>query len=164
MSASGASYLERYDAAPEAEKYPLARKWIDTEPLPFFKELRAKRPVLVTPQCTLIARYDDIIEALNMPKIFTVKLYVRTMSDVYLMAHDDDALHYREKSLMQSLLNRDDIPGVRAMVAKIAKGLLDAAGGKLEAIGGYTRMVPATLERDYFGLTGTPLTTLMDWS
>lgn len=164
MSASGASYLERYDAAPEAEKYPLARKWIDTEPLPFFKELRAKRPVLVTPQCTLIARYDDIIEALNMPKIFTVKLYVRTMSDVYLMAHDDDALHYREKSLMQSLLNRNDIAGVRAMVAKIAKGLLDAAGGKLEAIGGYTRMVPATLVRDYFGLTGAPLTTLMDWS
>lgn len=158
------NYLERYDAAPEAEKYPLARGWIDHEALPFFKELRDKRPVLVTPQCTLIARYDDVIEALNMPKVFTVSLYVRTMSDVYLMSHDDDALHYREKSLMQSLLNRDDVPKVRVLVAKIAKGLLDAANGSLEAIGGYTRMVPATLVRDYFGLTGAPLTQLMDWS
>ena len=44
---------------PDAAKYPLVRGWIDTEPLPFFKELREKRPVLVTPVCTLVSRYDD---------------------------------------------------------------------------------------------------------
>ena len=27
------------------------------------------------------------------------------------MAHDDDALHYREKSLMKGMLNRDDMRG-----------------------------------------------------
>src|SRR3546814_4287997 len=48
-----------------------------------------------------------------MPKVFTVDLYKTKMgvtgpNDGYLMAHDDDALHYREKSLMQGLLNRDD--------------------------------------------------------
>ncbi len=31
----------------------LARRWIDTEPLPFFKELRQKRPILVTPKIHL---------------------------------------------------------------------------------------------------------------
>ena len=35
------------------------RRWIDTEPLPFFKELREKRPILVTPKFTLITRFDD---------------------------------------------------------------------------------------------------------
>lgn len=161
------SYLERYDATPDAEKWRLARGWIDdeAEALPFFEELREKLPVLVTPACTLLARYDDIVEALNMPKIFTVHLYWAKMNDgIYLMAHDDDALHYREKSLMQGLLNRDDIPRVRAMVADIAKGLLDAAGGKMEAIDGYTRMVPARLVQDYFGLSGGSVVDLKTWS
>src|ERR1051326_8149196 len=120
---------------------------------------------MITPRCALIARYDDVIEALNMPKIFTARLYWDKMDNgVYLMAHDDDALHYREKSLMQGFLNRDDIPRVRAMVADIAKGLLDAAGGGIEAINGFTRLVPATLTRDYFGLRGTDLKNLMNWS
>jgi cytochrome P450 len=161
------SYLERYDATPEAEKWRLARGWIDdgTEALPFFKELREKRPVFVTPACTLLARYDDIIEALNMPKIFTVHLYWAKMTNgIYLMAHDDDALHYREKSLMQGLLNRDDIPRVRQMIADIAAGLLNAAAGTLEAINGYTRMVPARLVQDYFGLSGGDVKDLMTWS
>src|ERR1700726_2761234 len=133
-----AGYLERYDATPDEEKWRLVRGWIDQEPLPFFKELREARPVLVTPVCTLLARYDDIIEALNMPTIFTVALYLPKMRNgIYLMAHDDDALHYREKSIMEGLLNRDDIPRVRAMVANIATQLLDGANGKLEAINGF---------------------------
>jgi cytochrome P450 len=162
-----AGYLERYDATPDADKWRLARSWIDssTDALPFFKELREKRPVLVTPACTLLARYDDIIEALNMPKIFTVILYWAKMTNgIYLMAHDDDPLHYREKSIMQGFLNRDDVPRVRATVARLAKGLLDAAGGKIEAVGGYTRMVPARLVQDYFGLSGGNVQDLMDWS
>lgn len=161
------SYLERYDATPEADKWRLARGWIDspTDVLPFFKELRAKRPVLATPACTLLARYDDIIEALNMPKIFTAALYWPKMTNgIYLMAHDDDPLHYREKSIMQGVLNRDDVPRVRTMVAALGKRFLDAANGKIEAIGGYTRMVPATLVQDYFGLDGGDVKDLMDWS
>lgn len=160
-------YLERYDATPDAEKWRLARGWIDSETdvLPFFKELRERRPVLVTPTCTLLARYDDIIEALNMPKIFTVALYWPKMTNgIYLMAHDDDPLHYREKSIMQGFLNRDDVPRVRQMVAALGKRFLDAAAGKIEAINGYTRMVPATLVQDYFGLNGGDVKDLMEWS
>ncbi|HWA90807.1 MAG TPA: cytochrome P450 [Rhizomicrobium sp.] len=161
------SYLERYDATPDADKWRLARGWIDSasDVLPFFKELREKRPVLVTPACTLLARYDDIIEALNMPKIFTVALYWPKMTNgIYLMAHDDDALHYREKSIMQGFLNRDDVPRVRTMTAALGKRFLDAANGKIEAVGGYTRLVPATLVQDYFGLSGGDVKDLMEWS
>ena len=67
------------------------------------------------------------------------------------MCHDDDdALHTREKSLMQGMLNRDDLPQVRDMVTRIGKNLLDAADGKMEAVNEYCRMVPATLVQDYF--------------
>jgi len=159
------NYLEQFDAAAAADKYPLVRRWIDTEPLPFFKELREKRPILVTPVGTLLTLYDDVTEALNMPKIFTAALYLPKMAGgIYFMAHDDDALHTREKSIMQAMLNRDDLPQVRAMVAKIAKDLLDAAGGHMDAINGYCRMVPAALVQDYFGLTGVDRKDLIDWS
>ncbi|MBS0425528.1 MAG: cytochrome P450 [Proteobacteria bacterium] len=157
------SYLERYDATPDAEKFPLVRRWMDTEPLPFFKELRANRPILVTPDCTLVTRFDDVREILKMYKVFTVKPYVPKM-DNYLMMHDDDALHTREKSLMQFMLNRDDLPRVRNLVAEIASGILDDANGKIEIVNSFCRMVPATLVQKYFGLTGANREDLIEWS
>jgi len=39
------NYLQQFDAAADADKWPLVRRWIDTDPLPFFKELREKRPI-----------------------------------------------------------------------------------------------------------------------
>ncbi len=160
---STTNYLEQYDAASEAEKPYMARRWIDTEPLPFFKELREKRPILITPKFTLITRFDDVREVLNMPKVFTVQPYVPKMGD-YLMMHDDDALHTREKSLMQCMLSRDDLPAVRAMIADVSKEILDAANGNIEIVGKYCRMVPATLVREYFGLTGAKRADLIEWS
>lgn len=157
------NYLERYDATADAEKFPLVRRWMDTEPLPFFKELRAKRPILVTPDCTLVTRFDDVREILTMYKVFTVKPYVPKM-DNYLMAHDDDALHTREKSLMQFMLNRDDLPRVRNMIADIAKGILSNANGQIEVVNSFCRMVPATLVQNYFGLTGAKREDLIEWS
>src|SRR6266704_6608469 len=122
------NYLEQFDAAAEADKYPLVRRWIDTEPLAFFKELREKRPILVTSVGTLVTLYDEVTDVLSMPTVFTTSLYLPKMGDgLYLMAHDDDALHTREKSIMQAMLNRDDLPQVRAMVSRIGKDLLDAA-------------------------------------
>jgi cytochrome P450 len=159
------NYLEQFDAAAPADKFALVRRWIDTEPLLFFNELRERRPILVTPVCTLVALYDDVIEVLNMPNIFTTALYIPKMAGgLYFMAHDDDALHTREKSIMQAMLNRDDLPQVRTMVAKIGKELLDVAGGRMEAIGGYCRMAPATLVQQYFGLTGVDRKDLIRWS
>lgn len=163
MSNDTTNYLERYDAAADADKFPLVRRWMDSEPLPFFKELREKRPILVTPECTLLALYDDVTEVLDMPKVFTVELYVAKMGD-YLMAHDDDVVHTRDKTIMQSMLNREDLPQVRAMVAGIAKGILDKADGRIEVVYDYCRMVPATLVQDYFGLTGADSKDLIEWS
>ena len=140
-----------------------------TEPLPFFKQLREQRPILVTPECTLVTLYSDLTDVMQMPKVFTVDLYKPKMgvtaTDVgYLMAHDDDALHYREKSLMQGLLNRDDLPRIRALIEKAAKKILDKAGGSIEIVNQYCRMVPAHLVQDYFGLDGVGRDDLIEWS
>ncbi|HLY11540.1 MAG TPA: cytochrome P450 [Planctomycetota bacterium] len=165
MEKEQGSYLERFDAAAPADRFPLVRRWIDEEPLPLFKELREKRPILVTPVCTIVTRFDDVTELLNLPKVFTVALYLPKMENgIYLMAHDDDALHSREKAIMQSMLNRDDLPQVRAMVADSSRELLSAAKGTLEAVNGYCRRVPATIVQKYFGLIGIDLGKLIEWS
>src|ERR1041385_3295524 len=98
MTVVATDYLGQFDAAADPEKFPLVRRWIDNEPLPFFKALLERRPILVTPVCTLVPRCDDVIEVLNMPRIFPAVLYLLLMGNgIYLMAHDDDALHTREK-------------------------------------------------------------------
>ena len=159
-------YLGVLDATPPAQQFPLVRQWLDHEPLPFFRALREHRPVLVTPVCTLVARFDHVTEVLQQPRLFTTALYLPKMGNgQYLMCHDDDALHTREKSLMQSLLNRDDLPAVRALVGRLARSALDGATARrFDAIADYTRMVPAQLVQQYFGLKGRDVRTLMEWS
>ena len=169
MAKGPRDYLKEYDAAPAGQKYQLVRGWMKSEPLPFFAQLRERRPVMVTPECTLVTLYSDVTDILQMPKLFTVDLYKPKMgvtaTDVgYLMAHDDDALHYREKSLMQGLLNRDDVPRVRKLIEKTAKKILDDAGGSIEIVNEYCRMVPAHLVQDYFGLDGVKRSDLIEWS
>lgn len=155
MGTNETNYIERYDAANDADKSQLVLRWMQDDPLPFFKELREKRPILATPGFTVLAQFDDVIEVLDMPKIFTVALYRPEKGESpYLMGHDDDALHTREKSIMQGMLNRDDLPRVRNMVEKIANGILNTAHGRIEAVNDYCRMVPMMLVEQYFGLTG----------
>ena len=162
-------YLKEYDAAAEADKYPLVQQWMKKEPLPFFKQLREERPILVTPECTLIALFTDVRDCLQMPKIFTVDLYkpkmgVTDTEEGYLMAHEDDALHYREKSIMQVMLNRDDLPAVREGIKQSAQKILDNANGRLDIVDNYCRMVPAIMVQDYFGLDGINPKKLLKWS
>jgi cytochrome P450 len=165
-TAPSCDYLAVLDAAEPVLRFPLVRRWMDGEPLPFFKALRERRPVLVTPVCTLVAGFDAVMDVLRQPRIYTTALYRPKMGDgIFFMCHDDDALHTREKSLMQAVLSRDDLPAVRALVGRLARTALDgAAGRRMDAIAGYTRMVPARLVQEYFGLTGREPEELMEWS
>ncbi|MFI4986806.1 MAG: cytochrome P450, partial [Alphaproteobacteria bacterium] len=158
-----ASYLQRFDATPVAKRWPLVRGWIFGEPLPFFAELRLQRPILVMPELTLAARFDDCTEILRRHDIFSVALYKPKQGD-YWMAQDDTAVHWREKSIMRAILDREDIPAIRIYVANKAAALLAAAGGSVEAVAGLTRAVPLALVQDWFGLTHSDPEKLCKWS
>jgi cytochrome P450 len=157
------TFLEEYDAASESEKWPLTSRWLDETPLALFAELREKRPILVTPATTLFARYIDVIDILHQPKTYTVELYVPSVGE-YMLAQDDTPLHTREKGVMDSLLNRNDVPGVRQQVAAYASSLLDGAGGHIDLGQDYSRLVPISVVQGYFGLTGGDPRTMISWS
>ena len=158
-----ASYLQRYDATPVAERWPLVRGWMHDEPLPFYAELRKDRPILVMPELTLATRFDDCTEILRRHELFSVALYKPKQGE-YFMAQDDTAAHWREKSIMRAILDREDIPAIRTYVATKAAELLAAAGGSMEAVSGLTRAVPLALVQDWFGFAHSDPAKLCKWS
>jgi cytochrome P450 len=157
------SYLERLDAAAPADRWRLARGWLYGEPLPFFAELRAKRPVLVLPELTLVTRYADCSLIFRRYDTFGVDLY-KPKQGGYWMAQDDTAEHWREKSIMKSILDPEDIPAIRAYVGQKAAERLKAAGGAMEVVAGLTRAVPVDMVQDWFGYDGANPHDLMEWS
>jgi cytochrome P450 len=157
------SYLERFDAAAPADRWPMVRGWLFGEPLPFFAELRASRPILVMPELTLATRYADCALVLRRFDAFGVDLY-KPKQGQYWMAQDDTAQHWREKSIMRAILDHEEVPAIRDWVAAKAAGLLAAAGGRLEAVGGLTRAVPIALAKEWFGYADAGEHDLFEWS
>ena len=160
---SESSYLKQYSTASREDQWPLVRGWIKNSPLGLFKELRSAQPILVTPACTLVAMFDDVVEILKQPKMFTVELYKPKMGN-YLMTEDETPLHNTEKGIMQSLLKREDLPRVRQFVADKAKDILDNAQGHIDLATDYSRIVPTAMVQSYFGLDGINPRTLIKWS
>lgn len=156
-------YLDRFDEAPETEQWGLVRGWMFDEPLPFFAELRRHRPVLETPAATLVARFGDCRDILLRHDAFSVALY-RPKQGAYWMAQDDTPEHWREKSIMRAVLDREQIPAIRAFVAERASSILAGAGGRIEAVSGLSRAVPIALVQEWFGFVDADPAELLDWS
>jgi cytochrome P450 len=154
--------LDRLFAAPEDERWPLAREWIRNEPAPFFAELRAEKPILVTPDVTLVARWADVMEILSLPTVFTVDFYKPKMGD-FMLAQDETPVNTRDKGVMHAMLSRDDLPRVRALVGELAGEALDRGEGRIEAVSQLSRLVPLRIVQQYFGLAG-PDEDMLRWS
>jgi cytochrome P450 len=156
-------YLDQFDAAPASGRWPLVRGWIFGEPLPFFAELRQERPILVMPELTMATRFNDCTDILLRHDLFSVALYKPKQGD-YWMDEDDTAVHWREKSIMKAILDREDIPAIRAYVTEKAASLLSSAGGTIDAVAGLTREVPLSLVRDWFGFAHGDTAAMCKWS
>jgi len=155
-------YLDRLASLRPAERWPLARSWISSEPRAFFAELRAHAPIYETSDVTLIARRADVIEVLSIPKVFTVDLYKPKMGD-FMLAMDETVVNYRDKSVMRAILAWEDLPKVRSTVAEVADEALDKAGCEIEAVQQLARFVPMRIVQRIFGIAG-PDQDLLDWS
>ncbi len=156
-------YLERFDSTPKSDRWKLVRGWIFNEPLAFYAEVRANRPVLVTPEVTLAFLASDCTEILRRFELFSVALYKPKQGD-YWMAQDDTAVHWREKSIMRSILDFEDIPAIRGFVADRTASLLAAAGGSIDAVSGLSRAVPLALVKEWFGFAHGDTSAMEKWS
>ena len=158
-----ATYLQRFDATPEAQRWKLVRGWLFGEPLPFFAELRRDRPILAMPEVTLATRFADCVEILNRYDLFSVALY-KPKQGSYWMAQDDTAVHWREKSIMRAILDFEEVPAIRTWVANKVVGILGAAGGSIDAVQGLARAVPVALTQEWFGYKDGDAAAMAKWS
>src|SRR4051794_2687610 len=96
---------------------------MDEEPQALYRELRKHRPVLGLPELTLITSFYDCVSVLSRHDIFSVKLYKPKQGDFW-MAQDETATHWREKSIMRSVLDMEELPAIRRFVGETAASLL----------------------------------------
>jgi cytochrome P450 len=159
-----ASYLDRIDAAPAHEKWPMVRSWMRSEPFPLYAELRAHRPVIDLGPVVLATRHSDCIEILSRHDLYSVEPYAPKQGD-YWMAQDDTARHWREKSIMRAVLDFERIPVLRAWSeAEATRRIEAAAGGTLDLISDVTRGVPLAVVEAFFGFEGASHDDMFNWS
>lgn len=169
------SYLEQYDRIPQdrpEEKAKLVNHWIRTADWrPFFKELRENRPIFPIPgNIIFVTLFDDVQEILSRENVFSVKLYARAMDPTiggpFMLARDNTEINYREKSIMKTMLQREDLPVVRKLSGEIAKAALDqwVETGKIEVVSQLARHVPVRICGEYFGFPGPNLESMYRWS
>ncbi len=157
------SYLARIDAAPPAQRWPMVRGWLYSEPLPLFEELRRDRPVLELPELDFVTRYADCSLILRRHHSFSVALYEPKQGDFY-MAQDDTPRHFREKSIMRSILDFEAVPKIRAFIGEETARRLDAANGSIEFVRQIARGMPTAMVQKFFGFRDSDPDKLIDWS
>jgi cytochrome P450 len=156
-------YLATLDAAPDAAKWPLLRGWLYSEPLPLFEELRRDRPVVQLPELDFCTRHADCTLILRRHDSFSVALYEPKQGD-YFMAQDDTARHWREKSIMRSILDFEDIPAMRGFVGDEVARRLAESDGRIDFVREIGRGVPVALAQHFFGFRDVDPQKLIDWS
>ncbi|MDX6741257.1 cytochrome P450 [Actinocorallia sp. A-T 12471] len=164
-------YLAKYDALQQSDPgaaLALLAGWLRTDWRPLFAELRARRPVLVTPAFALVTRFADVTEVLSRPGSFTVAAYAPPMEAALgspnMLTRDATPLNWREKGLMQVMLAPEDVPALRALTGSLADDVLDKAGGSLDVVAELFRAVPLGVCARYFGFPGPDQATLSRWS
>jgi cytochrome P450 len=80
------------------------------------------------------------------------------------MAQDDTADHWRDKSIMKSILDFEQIPEIRSFVAGRTAEILANAKGAIDLPKAVTRAVPVAVVQRFFGLDAGNPQDLIEWS
>ena len=134
-----------------------------------FGGLRAVKPIFVAPRLAVVSSYADVLDALSDDESFSVtEIYAAKMqatSGAFILGMENTPQYQREASILRRAARREDLPRIRAFVAECADQLLAAAepAGRIDAVGGYSRLVPVRLVQHYFGVPGPDEPTLLRW-
>ncbi|MEU0568014.1 cytochrome P450 [Nonomuraea sp. NPDC005983] len=167
------SHLERYDEA--LARDPMAalvmvREWMRTDWRALFAELRGQRPIFVTPAFTVVTRLPDVVEVLSHEEVFSVRAFGprldAALGGPFMLGHDATPMNWRDRGLMQVMLDPRDAADVRELAGRLADELLDAAwpSGRVEAVHELFRPVALGVCAQYFGFSGPDPQTLSRWT
>lgn len=136
----------------------------------FFGILRNLRPNLKLPKNgpVFITRFRDVQEALQRPEVFRVTYAPMMDPSVgpYMLGRDCTTINQRDKGIMRSLIQREDLPRVGEMVTRLAEEALQQAepSRQIEVVANLSRKVPIQFTGEYFGFPGPDLKSMFRWS
>ncbi|MCF6469860.1 cytochrome P450 [Nonomuraea sp. MG754425] len=164
--------LQRYDEALARDPMAalgLVRQWMREDWRSLFAELRAHRPIFVTPAFTVVTRFADVAEVLSHEEVFSVRSFGPRLDAAlgapFMLGRDATPMNWREKGLMRVMLEPGDAGRVRELAGRLADDLLDAAGqrGRIDAVQELFRPVALGVSAGYFGVPGPDPQTLSRW-
>ncbi|SDH01540.1 Cytochrome P450 [Sinosporangium album] len=167
------SHLDKYDetlARDPRAAFGLVREWIRTDWRPLFAELRARRPVFATPAFTVVTRFADVTEVLSREEVFTVRAFGprldAALAGPFMLGWDATPMNWRDKGLMQVMLDPGDAAAVRELVGRVADEAIDAAVpyGRIEVVHDLARRAALEVCAGYFGIPGPDPQTLSQWT
>ncbi|GAA3158081.1 cytochrome P450 [Nonomuraea salmonea] len=172
--ATTGGHLERYEEALARDPmaaFGLVREWMRTDWRSLFAELRERRPIFVTPAFTVVTRFADVVEVLAHEEVFSVRSFGPRLDAAlggapFMLARDATPMNWREKGLMQLMLDPQDAGRVRELAGRLADELLGAAprDGRFDAVDGLFRPVALGVCARYFGVPGPDPRTLGGWT
>ncbi|MEU7835151.1 cytochrome P450 [Nonomuraea sp. NPDC049129] len=166
-------HLERYDEALARDPisaFGLVREWLRSDWRALFAELRERRPIFVTPAFTVVTRFADVTEVLSRETVFSVRAFGprldAALGGPFMLGRDATPMNWRDKGLMQVMLDPRDVAGVRELAGRLADERLDIAwpSGGVEAVHGLFRPVALGVSATYFGFPGPDAQTLSRWT
>lgn len=161
-------YLAQYDAAGPMGQVELLQKWFLSDSQELFAELRADRPILVTPAFTVVTRYTDVTEVLLRHEIFNVRYdpaLATALGGRHILATDGEVINWRERGLLQVMLAPEDLPRLREVAGRFAGDALDEAWPtrRIDVASGFVRKVIIRMCLEYLGFRGADPNDLSAW-
>ncbi|HET9955482.1 MAG TPA: cytochrome P450 [Polyangiaceae bacterium] len=133
------------------------------------KGLRRCAPTIVLHGRAFVTLRQDVLEVLSNDRDFGVtEVYdakMRRTSGAFVLGMENTPQYRREAAFIRAAVHAEDMSAIRASVGAHADELVTRAQpqGKIDAVEGFSHLIPLRLLRDYFGTPGPDWATLARW-
>ena len=133
--------------------------WAKEHPAKILSLIHAVRPLLTVKTVTLATSAELVKDILAREGDFAVtygpKMQMITQGAGFFLGQDDnETLGFTNRTNMQMLFRRDDVPGVvKPLIAKLAKARLAQLQPGFDLVSDYLKYLPAQFAIEYFGFT-----------
>ncbi|MGE4095377.1 MAG: cytochrome P450, partial [Candidatus Binatia bacterium] len=151
-------FLKEYDSQFSAEKRrKLLLGWIMEHRDALFRELQEYVPIFVTPEVTLVSRYDDVREVL-ISDDFGIEPYRQAGLDGFVLGTEQGPAHDQERAYLDQTVRRrvyeqHELDKIRMIVLDISTVLINNARphGYID-LATFARLVPLAVVSRYLGI------------